>query len=147
MLWKCPVCREEKNILCPVCGKNKKAGETCKNCGSEFSFTLCPSCGFKVYYISEDEIKEEERMIKEKNYIEKIKWIIKNREKPYLTYYELMRLAALISPSSLRKLAVLEPSEIKEKTQKAFEKNSEKALLSIMNKKLANFIMSLRKKK
>jgi len=147
MLWKCPVCGEEKNILCPVCGEDKLAGETCKNCGSEFSFTLCPSCGFKVYYISENEIKEEERMMKEKNYIEKIRRIIKNREKPYLTYYELLRLAALVSPSSLRKLAVLEPNEIKEKTQKAFEKNSEKILLSIMNKKLAEFVLSLRKNK
>lgn len=49
-IWKCPRCGAEKQVVCPVCGFEKRAGETCGYCGSEFSFTLCPKCGYEQRY-------------------------------------------------------------------------------------------------
>ena len=79
------------------------------------------------------------------NYIEKVKKIISEREKSYITYYELMRIAAITFPESLKELAHLEASEIKQLSELAFEKNSEEPLLKIMKPELARFILSLKK--
>lgn len=141
-LWTCPNCGSRKNIICPVCGEDKKAGEKCRKCGSEFSFTRCSACGFILYHENNKTGGESYSA----DYIEKVRKIISEREKPYITYYELMRIAAIAFPEDLKELAHLEASEIRELSELAFEKNSEKPLLKIISHELASFILDLKRK-
>lgn len=136
--WECPKCRFKKNVLCPVCGEDKEAGATCAACGSEYSHTTCPRCGYSGWH---------EEPMETKSYNEKIKEVLKTRKEKYLTYYELMRLAAILDPSSIQLLCVNDPIEVKTISQAAFTSNKEGFMktfcrLKGVNKKLAGKLFS-----
>ncbi len=113
-LWDCPECGATKKVVCRVCSLKKKAGETCAACGSEYSHTSCHECGYSEQHLEP---------MKFHSYDEKIRAILKTRTEKYLTYYELMRLAALIKPSALEDIAPNDPIDVKNLTQYAFKKD------------------------
>jgi ribosomal protein L32 len=47
VMWECPRCGNRKDVVCPVCGADKRAGQDCPSCGAQFSHTTCPKCGFE----------------------------------------------------------------------------------------------------
>jgi len=111
VVWRCPACGSAKNVVCPVCGRDKKPGQTCPECGSEYTYTTCPACGHREQHGKEPESQ---------SYPEKLRLVLQQRGERYLTYYELMRLAALLHPESLPALAKVEPVEVKHITARAF---------------------------
>jgi predicted nucleic acid-binding Zn-ribbon protein len=115
-LWECPKCGAIKDVVCPVCGVDKEAGRMCTACGSEYSHTSCPKCGYSDWH---------EASLESNSYEEKIRDILRGRENKYLTYYELMRLVANFEPISLQKVCVNDPIEIKNVTQAAFNSNED----------------------
>jgi predicted amidophosphoribosyltransferase len=91
--WECPECNFVKDVICPVCGEDKEAGTTCGVCGSEFSHTTCPECGYSQRHMA---------ALDHEKYEEKIKKVLKDREEKYLTYYELIRLCDSREMSGLK---------------------------------------------
>ncbi|MFQ5800684.1 MAG: hypothetical protein ACE5HH_03050 [Candidatus Hydrothermarchaeales archaeon] len=110
-VWKCPKCGFVKDVVCPVCGTDKKAGTTCTACGSEYSHTSCPKCGYSEWH---------EQPLKSDSYQEKIKEILRTRKNKYLTYYELMRLTAIYELSSLQRVCENDPIDVKNVSCDAF---------------------------
>lgn len=135
-IWKCPACGHDKDIVCPVCGADKKAGETCSGCGSEFSHTTCPDCGHEEKY-SEDEYPED--------YFEKLKQVVGDRKAPYLTYFEVVRIAALLDHPLLRAVCLNEPSHVRAVTEEAFRSGGQDTLKELkgVDEVLAKGIMAI----
>ena len=137
-LWECPKCGFKKNIVCPVCGEEKEAGATCATCGSEYSHTTCPRCDYSNWH---------EEPMKTESYNEKIKDVLKTRKEKYLTYYELMRLAATLDPDSIQLLCINDPIDVKTISQEAFTLNKQGFMktfykLKGVNEKLAEKLFS-----
>lgn len=137
VIWACPDCGATKDVVCPVCGADKKAGETCWQCGSEYSHTTCPDCGGGEVFFEEEPYND--------GYVEKVRKILKTRDEPYLTYYELLRLVDEIMPQALPRVCRLDPIDILHRTQEGF-KGGKKGFISAMgtlpglNEELAGLI-------
>jgi hypothetical protein len=106
--WECPECNFVKDVICPVCGEDKEAGTTCGVCGSEFSHTTCPECGYSQRHMA---------ALDHEKYEEKIKKVLKDRE-------ELIRLCAIIDPDALPELCQNDPINVKNVTSRAFKMKS-----------------------
>jgi hypothetical protein len=137
--WECPDCGLVKNVVCPVCGEDKTAGETCASCGSEYSHTSCPECGGSQWH---------EPSLTAGSYHEKIKEILKSRDGKYITYYELMRLVAHYEPESLPKICLNDPIDVKNISSAAFRLKGSESLnkwceLKGVTERLANEISKL----
>jgi hypothetical protein len=120
--WVCPSCGNRKKVICPVCGIDKEAGQTCRDCGSEFSHTGCPNCDYS---------ERHQPQMNFGDYKVKIKKVIKLRKEKYLTYYELMRLGAILEPTALNKLCVNDPIFIKNISKAAFNLKKEEGILEL----------------
>lgn len=94
-----------------MCGADKEAGATCRVCGSEYSHTSCPRCGYSTWH---------EAPLKADTYLEKLRGILKLRKERYLTYYELMRLTAMFKPAALEKVCENDPIDVKNISSDAF---------------------------
>ncbi len=121
--WTCTACGISKEIICPVCGREKEAGETCQDCGSEYSHTTCPDCNHRTAY---------QKPLREEGYEDKIKAILKGRKVKYLTYYELMGLTALHRPELVKDICTNDPIDIKNISQEALKQAGQEAADSFM---------------
>jgi len=137
-LWNCPKCGYEKEVVCPVCGKDKEAGKSCPACGSEFSHTGCPQCDYS---------EKHEPSLGTKSYVEKLKKVLKLRRVKYLTYYELIRFAAIYSPEQIVVLCENDPIDVKNLSQSAFTSNpysiDDMLLINGMTPNLAEKVLNL----
>jgi hypothetical protein len=139
VLWECPNCRIQKNVICPVCGVDKEGGATCKACGSEYSHTTCPKCNYS---------EQIEKPLEINSYVEKIKEVVKRRENKYLTYYELIRLTEIIEPASLAEICKNNPIDVKNISQKALWNDKDNATIALckidgVSKRLAEKIIDI----
>lgn len=121
--WTCTACGSSKDIICPVCGREKEAGETCQDCGSEYSHTTCPQCNHTTAY---------HEPLGEETYEDKIKAILKERNVKYLTYYEILRLTAAHHPELVKDICANDPIDIKNISQEALKNNGQEAAESLM---------------